>query len=102
MARNKGDHANFRTPSPSPSPPRSPSPPSRPSSPVNPPPASPESSEATPQASAQIEPKHDPSIKQNTIEEPSLENSPTKPSLPEKAVPNIHSTTTFPSHDSKI
>jgi len=87
MTRTKGNHANFRTPSPSPFPPRSPSPPSRPSSLANPPPASPESSEATHHTSPQNEPKPNTLSKPNTIEEPSSKSSPTKPSRLENDVP---------------
>ena len=95
MARTKGNHANFRTPSLSPSPPRSPSPPSRPSSPANPPPASPDSSdyqtptEATPHSSPQVEPNPKPPSNPNTVEEPSSLPEPTitEPSLPEKIMP---------------
>ena len=98
MARTKGNHANFRTPSPSPSPPRSPSPPSppsRPSSPTNPPPASPESSDyqtpnkATPHSSPQTEPNPKPSSNPNIVKEPSSlpEPTPTEPSLPVRAMP---------------
>jgi len=95
MVRTKGNHANFRTPSPSPSPPRSPSPLSRPSSPANPPPASPDSSdyqtptEATPHSSPQIEPNPKPPSNPNTLEEPSSlpKHTPTEPSLPEMILP---------------
>jgi len=95
MARTKGNHANFQTPSPSSSPPRSPSPPSRPSSLTNPPPASLESSnyqtptEATPHSSPQTEPNRKPCSNPNTIEEPSSspKSIPTKPSLPEMTLP---------------
>jgi len=93
MARTKGNHTNFRTPSPSPSPPRSPSPPSRPSSPANLPPASLESSdyqtpsEATPHTSPQNEPKSKLSSNPNTVKKPSFKSPPTKPSLLEKVVP---------------
>ena len=91
MARTKGNHASFRTPSPSPSPPRSPSPPSRPSSPTNPPPASPESSEyQTPsEAAHHISPQNEPKTQHssNPCEEPSSKTLPTKLSCPEKAVP---------------
>ncbi|AES63476.1 hypothetical protein MTR_2g009130 [Medicago truncatula] len=89
MARTKGNHANFRTPSPSPSPPRSPSPPSPPSSPTNHPPISPESSEQTPpQTITHTSPLNKPKIQNpKTIEEPSSKTSPTKLSLPEKVDP---------------
>jgi len=95
MARTKGNHANFRTPSPSPSPPRSPSPPLSPSSPANPPPASPNSSdyqtptEATRHFSPQIKANPNPSSNPKTIEELSslLETTPTEPSLLERIMP---------------